>query len=44
MSNYSYTTDFFSFIKEHLNDDIHTLLLKKNKNFSFDYTFAVEQI
>ena len=44
MSNYSYTTDFFSFIKEHLNDDIHTLLLKKNKNFPFDYTFAVEQI
>lgn len=43
MNNY-YTADFFSFIKEHLDDDIHTLLLKKNKNFPFDYIFAVEQI
>lgn len=43
MCNYD-TTDFYSFIKEHIDDDIHTLLLKKNKNFPFDYIFAVEQI
>ena len=43
MCNYD-TADFYSFIKEHIDDDIHTLLLKKNKNFPFDYIFAVEQI
>lgn len=39
-----YTDNFFSFIKEHINDNIHTLLLKKEKNCSFNYNLAVEQI
>ncbi len=40
----NYTEKFFSFIKEHMNDDVHSLLLKKNKDASFDYNFAIEQI
>lgn len=40
----NYTEKFFSFIKEHINDDVHSLLLKKNKDASFNYNFAIEQI
>lgn len=39
------TEDFFLFIQKHINDNVHSLLLKKNKvDVSFDYNFAIEQI